>query len=297
MAIGRDATRIGPVLAALVLASAAAQGEVSSDAFHVEIAAGAASGSFIIPCASCFWDEETDSFYWGIHDAYEPILDDVTGEVLAILTDVSAHAALGVTWYTKIDVSLEMSNRLASITIRSPLLEFPTIPDEYSQGRATMTLTVTDLGCDSAWAAGVGAPGTGMFHAYYDGVEFSDLLAQVYAGNCATATGGQNDPPVGYRDIPAAVSNIETEFTFLATPNDFIEFSGAFRLPAPPAPCDGDLDGDRDVDSQDMALMLNSYGACEGASEYVGQADIDQSGCVDLPDVSSMLSAYGSACD
>jgi hypothetical protein len=285
------------ILGSVIGLAGVARAQVANDAFYLQLDDGVGSGTFVIPCAPCFWEEETQSFYWGIHGVLEPILDSISGEPLAYIIDVTASSALGTTWFTKIDLSLLMGNRLAAVTIRSPLLQFPTISDEYSAGRATMTLTVSDENCDSAWAAGVGTPGTGMFHAYYDGIEFADLLAQVFAGNCATATGGQNDPPVGYRDIHGTVSSIETEFTFLATPNDYIEFSGAFRLPPPPQPCIGDLDDDRDVDFQDLSLMLFHFGACNGDSGYTALADNDGSGCVDLADLSVMLGLYGVVCD
>jgi hypothetical protein len=58
-----------------------------------------------------------------------------------------------------------------------------------------------------------------------------------------------------------------------------------------PQPCFGDLDDDRDVDLDDLALLLIRYGesdACEG--------DLDCDGDVDLDDLTPLLAAYGTTC-
>ncbi len=56
---------------------------------------------------------------------------------------------------------------------------------------------------------------------------------------------------------------------------------------------DGDIDGDGDVDLQDLSLLLASYGSCAGDVNYLPEADIDDSGCVDLQDLSLLLANYG----
>jgi hypothetical protein len=60
-----------------------------------------------------------------------------------------------------------------------------------------------------------------------------------------------------------------------------------------PAGIPGDVDGDGDVDLNDLALLLSAYGACEGDPNYNPAADIDNSGCVDLTDLAALLSNYG----
>jgi len=59
-----------------------------------------------------------------------------------------------------------------------------------------------------------------------------------------------------------------------------------------PQPCFGDLDNDRDVDLDDLAVLLIRYGesdACEG--------DLDCDGDVDLSDLAALLAAYGMSCE
>jgi hypothetical protein len=55
----------------------------------------------------------------------------------------------------------------------------------------------------------------------------------------------------------------------------------------------GDLDGDGDVDLNDLAILLGAYGTCVGDTGYLETADIDNSGCVDLSDLAELLAHYG----
>jgi hypothetical protein len=67
------------------------------------------------------------------------------------------------------------------------------------------------------------------------------------------------------------------------------EFGGS-DLP----PCHGDMDGDRDVDSADLAILLGNYGMSEGAGGPDGDLNCD--GDVDLSDLAALLSVYGETC-
>jgi C1A family cysteine protease len=60
------------------------------------------------------------------------------------------------------------------------------------------------------------------------------------------------------------------------------------------AECFGDLDGDDDVDLNDLATLLSHYGMASGAVYEDG--DLDEDGDVDLTDLASLLSVYGTTC-
>ena len=60
--------------------------------------------------------------------------------------------------------------------------------------------------------------------------------------------------------------------------------------------CIGDLDGDGDVDLADLAILLSSYGLCEGEAGFVPGADLDGDACVELADLATLLSYYGAVC-
>jgi hypothetical protein len=68
------------------------------------------------------------------------------------------------------------------------------------------------------------------------------------------------------------------------------EFGGS-DLP----PCRGDLDGDRDVDFDDLVVLLGHYGMTSGANGADGDMDCD--GDVELSDLADFLGAYGDTCE
>jgi hypothetical protein len=72
-------------------------------------------------------------------------------------------------------------------------------------------------------------------------------------------------------------------------PREVYNANWVYLIQIPP----GDLNGDGVIDLIDLALLLGSYGTCEGDGGYNPNADIDESGCVDLPDLATLLASYG----
>jgi hypothetical protein len=58
-------------------------------------------------------------------------------------------------------------------------------------------------------------------------------------------------------------------------------------------PHGGDVDGDGDVDLTDLALLLSSFGLCEGDPGFNPDANFDDDMCVTLNDLTFLLSNYG----
>lgn len=58
--------------------------------------------------------------------------------------------------------------------------------------------------------------------------------------------------------------------------------------------CPGDLDGDLDIDLEDLAVLLAHFGTTSGADPSDG--DVDGDGDVDLADLAVVLAAFGTVC-
>ncbi len=58
--------------------------------------------------------------------------------------------------------------------------------------------------------------------------------------------------------------------------------------------CQGDIDGDGDVDLSDLGIVLSGFGTPSGATLETG--DLDGDGDVDLSDLGIVLARYGQPC-
>jgi hypothetical protein len=61
--------------------------------------------------------------------------------------------------------------------------------------------------------------------------------------------------------------------------------------------CVADIDEDGEVTVLDLALLLASYGLCEGDPGFDPDADLDADGCVGQLDLAWLLAEYGNLCD
>jgi hypothetical protein len=61
-------------------------------------------------------------------------------------------------------------------------------------------------------------------------------------------------------------------------------------------PCQGDLDGDGDVDQSDLGILLADYGCTGGTPARPCPGDVDGDGDVDQSDLGVILARYGAAC-
>jgi predicted outer membrane repeat protein len=80
-----------------------------------------------------------------------------------------------------------------------------------------------------------------------------------------------------------------------ATPDTGLGFApiidiGAYEYQTGHGPCEGDLNGDRQVDLTDLATLLAVYGIDDGG-------DLNCDGITDLTDLSTLLAVYGTTCE
>ncbi len=60
--------------------------------------------------------------------------------------------------------------------------------------------------------------------------------------------------------------------------------------------CGGDVDGDLDIDLNDLAALLAAFGTCDGDADFNPGADFDGDSCVGLTDLATLLAAFGTVC-
>ena len=87
-----------------------------------------------------------------------------------------------------------------------------------------------------------------------------------------------------------------TTFGALNTPSPIIDLTKPVRMDVllvAATGIPGDIDGDGDVDLQDLSLLLAAYNTCSGDPGYNPAADLNGDGCVDLGDLAILLSNYG----
>jgi hypothetical protein len=113
-----------------------------------------------------------------------------------------------------------------------------------------------------------------------------------YVYTFEVATGGQIAPPLLVDDQP--------NYLTIFQPGDQVgvlcsgsEADNIWLIQGLFGNIPGDVDGDGDVDLNDLAELLAAYGACEGDANYNPDADLDGSGCIDLSDLATLLSNYG----
>ncbi len=162
--------------------------------------------------------------------------------------------------------------------IDSPLvIDFGQVP----QGSlAEQTLTVTNSGDVALWTA------AGISDLRYNFVASSGFSAPpgVFV---EPAGGGGNDHTVSMdTSTPGPVSGTLTiSSTAPEDPARVVMLSGEVVAGG----TDGDIDGDGDVDFDDLVLLLSAYGCTSGC----GPEDIDGDGDVDFNDLVILLTNYG----
>ncbi len=287
--------------AATALAPAAfAVPPLDSDALavlEVEAWNGSAHGKVELTLGDGYWDG-TD-YYWTL-PAPVVITDGQSPQSIGTLLSANVVMSFAEAFEIELDFGALAGSADTSFIVVTPTLDMVDIPAARAEAAASITMTLTDTGSgDSsyAWVHAPGAPGTGMYSAWYtdqqgDPSLFFQGLTQLFVSSGGTVTASQLDPQFGYRPVGEGVSDLWSAVSFWVTANDLIFGVARFSVPEP-APCPGDLTGDGIVDLDDLDDLLAHFGDCGNVSGY----DLDGNGCVDLSDLSTILSVFGVDCD
>lgn len=244
-AINRFRKLVG-VVAGASAALSAANADVSDVVLHVEAASASGAGQVSFGLEGGSWNAATKTYTWGQATPLS-VVDANSGAVVATLR--SATVTLKKCSEISVTFSVDAGASLTEFVVRSPALSFATIAAASSQAKTSARLDVADLNLDGAAMSGAGTPGTGAFHARYNGAfesvaEFTHLVALVSCGAGGSGYGQQNDPPSGYRAMSADVSDMSTYFHFTLTPGDRCTATTRFDVNPDPSNCPEDADGD-----------------------------------------------------
>jgi hypothetical protein len=220
----------------LLCSVSAARADFSDVVFSVEATNDAGSGTFEVFEEDLVFNPVQGIYTWSLPSEVT-IMDGMTP--VAVLQ--GANIAYQEDPALQIGFTVLSGTSDTEFVVKSALLSFSTIPADLAEGRASAGYTVTDLTGDGASVMGVGAPGTGIYRADYNGFvptgeTFSSLVATVSAGPFGTGTGSQNDPPgVGFRPVGDDVFDMSAQSRFVLTAGDAAGSTANFIIVPEPA--------------------------------------------------------------
>lgn len=278
----------------------------------IELAASNANGqaTFVVPLASGYWYDHGQSMSWDLDipaELYDPTNGNYIGTIVTCGVNLQSGRSGSTVGQIQIDLGILCDAGAGDTTIlaNSPQIMRRTIPATYAQARATAQVTVSDLDGNFARATSADVPGDGMARFTMNGVyptngtTFSHLVGLVFAGAFGSSTGGQNDPPFGYRPVGFDVNSIGSRVSMRITQNDIAFISCRMDLPNPPPSvyaCNGDVDLDGFIDLTDLSAVAASFGIDIDSPGYNFDADFNEDGIVNLNDLSPVLVGFGQEC-
>lgn len=272
----------------------------SGSMFHLVATNASGTGTIDIPITSGSWDAANVIFRWTRSTSLQ-IVDPSNGALVATLINADVTVKTGSVSEIQFNFGVLAGTSETTFQVDSPRSTFRRVPATAATGRATCSLTVTDINGDGAQLTSLGAVGSGAYRGSFNGTYpnstvFASLVALVFAGSGGSATGTQNDPPFGYRAVGSSVDDTSISIGFRLTARDRAYATTRIGFPDPPSRCAGDVDGDGDVDQPDLSAMLASYGEISISPRYNINCDFNADNVVDLDDLSVLLNYFGSAC-
>jgi hypothetical protein len=232
-----NSKRLLPILSlsVLLVVTSTAVADISNVVFRIEATNAAGSGSFEVTKDKLKFNPQTGTYTWNLP---APITLTGVGGPVAVLD--GADLTLKSDPQVSLGFAVLSGMTTTTFIIESALLSFPPIPAGVAEGRASAALSVTDLDNNGATLQGLGAPGTGVYLAQYNGfvpngTTFASLLYRVFASPGGSGGGSQNYPQSGYLSIPNDVKDMSAQLAFTLTANDSGSGTSNFEIIPEPA--------------------------------------------------------------
>jgi len=234
-------------LALLLAPTVANAGTVSDVIFRIDATNTVGTGYLDAHADELVYQPATNQWIWsrGLGDittAGGDIVATLDSATLKLVKDPAATKA----YFMELGFALRAGDSNTDFSILSALISFPTLSPGQLQpplggGRATASLTLTDVNGNGATLMPAGPPGSGAYKAQYDGwvpngITFASLLAEMTFGPGGSGTAGSSYPGTGYASINDPVYDMSQMLAFNLTYGDSASGTVTYRiLPEPVA--------------------------------------------------------------
>lgn len=280
---------------------AGASAAVSDMVLRVTVRSANQEATADVPITAALYEAESNWVDWTLGGSRPLEL----GSVGATILDASVTVSAGSEPNVDFSFSILAGDEDIVCEVRTLWLGFLPPDAGAASGRATASISVTDLDGNGASLIGLGPPGSGVFRATLDngGRLFSQLISQVMVGPNGTASGSQNDPIVGYRMISGTFEQMDSRLAFRLSRNDLASATTTFELRNVPdfqLFSDADMNCDAQLTVSDIAGFISAlfdpsqydedYPACSAQL-----ADVDGNGVVTVSDIAAFVQELASA--
>jgi len=233
---------------ALFLAPVLAEaGDVSNIIFRIDATNTVGSGYLEFTSDLLVYQPATNQWTWstGMNDIVTEggdFIASLDSATLKLVKDPVATKA----YYLELGFTLHAGVSDTDFDILSPLISFQTLPSWALQppdggGRATASLTATDVNGDGVTLMPAGPSGNGAYTAQYNGwapngITFASLVGELSFGPGGSGNASQSYPQTGYAPINDDVYDMSAVLAFNLTAEDSGSGTTTYRiLPEPVA--------------------------------------------------------------
>lgn len=233
-------------LALLVTPVVADAGNVSNVIFRIDASNTVGSGYLEFTSDLLSYEPATNQWVWttGSHDILDgaDVVATLDGATLKLVKDPAATKP----YYIELGFTLHAGISDTDFAITSALLSFQALPPELLQppaggGRATASLTATDVNSNGVTLMPDGPNGSGAYTAKYNGwapggTTFATLVGEMTFGPGGSGNASQTYPGSGYAPINESVYDMSAMLAFNLTGEDSASGTTTYRiLPEPVA--------------------------------------------------------------